>query len=573
MAGSGENSDESSTLEETPTWAVAVVCLVFVIISLLMEYIIHRVGKKLAKGHKKAMHKAFEKIKEEMMLLGFISLLITIAQKPVSKICIAKSLAHTMLPCKKKYGSDDGESDLDDAEKDGDSSGGKNRKLLWESMSSSQEVPWRRILAIGGGSDHCAKKGMVPLVSQDGIHQLHIFIFVLAVFHVLYSILAMVLGKAKVFDSITLMLLLIFSVHENIFMFLILRCVNGKYGNKRPKLLVINIHKACFFGQFFRSVTKADYLNMRHGFITAHLAPDSKFDFHKYIKQSLEDDFKEVVGISPPLWAFVVVFLLLNVNGWYTYLWLSFVPLILILLIGTKLQIIRAELALEIQERHLVVKGTPVVQPSDKLFWFGYPQLVIYLIHFILFENAFQIAFFLWTWYEFGLRSCFHQHFGGIITILTLGVGVQFLCSYITLPLYALVTQMGSHMKIAIFKEQTTNALKRWHQAARKNQRRQRSSGLSSRSTSGQTTPSQGSSPLHLPYKYKSTGALGSPQISEISYQSEYELSDLEMNLSPPPDYPNSIFTKAEQNQETTGQQTTTKDADTNNPVFSFEKL
>ena len=29
----------------------------------------------------------------------------------------------------------------------------------------------------------------------------------------------------------------------------------------------------------------------------AHFAPNSKFNFHKYIKRSLEDDFKVVVGI------------------------------------------------------------------------------------------------------------------------------------------------------------------------------------------------------------------------------------------------------------------------------------
>ena len=29
----------------------------------------------------------------------------------------------------------------------------------------------------------------------------------------------------------------------------------------------------------------------------AHLSPNTKFDFHKYIKRSLEDDFKVVVGI------------------------------------------------------------------------------------------------------------------------------------------------------------------------------------------------------------------------------------------------------------------------------------
>jgi mlo protein len=46
-----------------------------------------------------------------------------------------------------------------------------------------------------------------------------------------------------------------------------------------------------------------------------HLAPGTKFDFQKYIKRSLEDDFKVIVGISPPLWASALIFLFLNVNG------------------------------------------------------------------------------------------------------------------------------------------------------------------------------------------------------------------------------------------------------------------
>ncbi|XP_010463181.1 PREDICTED: MLO-like protein 9 [Camelina sativa] len=86
----------------------------------------------------------------------------------------------------------------------------------------------------------------------------------------------------------------------------------------------------------------------------------------------------------------------------------------------------------------------------------------------LTFQNAFEITYFFWIWYEFGLRSCFHHHFGLIIIRVCLGVGVQFLCSYITLPLYALVTQMGSTMKRSVFDEQTSRALEQWHKKARK---------------------------------------------------------------------------------------------------------
>jgi mlo protein len=45
---------------------------------------------------------------------------------------------------------------------------------------------------------------------------------------------------------------------------------------------------------------------------------------------------------------------------------------------------------------------------------------------------------------------------------------VQVLCSYVTLPLYALVSQMGSTMKQSIFDDQTSKALKNWRAGVKK---------------------------------------------------------------------------------------------------------
>lgn len=49
MAG---NQVKERTLEETPTWAVAVVCLVLLAVSITIEHIIHAIGKviKLARS-------------------------------------------------------------------------------------------------------------------------------------------------------------------------------------------------------------------------------------------------------------------------------------------------------------------------------------------------------------------------------------------------------------------------------------------------------------------------------------------------------------------------------------------
>ncbi|XP_034215505.1 MLO-like protein 9 [Prunus dulcis] len=447
MAGGGGGGGRE--LDQTPTWALATVCFIIIIISIVLEKALHMIGQLFEHRKKSGLLEALEKVKGELMVLGFISLLLTFGQQYIAKVCIPLEAADTMLPCPYR-----GE------EKEGGGGGGGDhrRRLLWYE---------RRYLAGGGDGPGC-KEGKVPLISTNGLHQLHIFIFFLAIFHVVYGAITMTLGRLKIrgwkvweremehdneFNDPTKFRL----THETSFVRDHTRC-----WTKNP----FTFYFVSFLRQFFRSVRRADYLTMRHGFVTVHLAPGSKFDFQKYIKRSLEDDFKVVVGISPLLWTSMVLYLLLNVHGWEAMFVLSILPLVIILAVGTKLQAIISQMALEIQERHAVVQGIPLVQVSDKHFWFSWPQLVLYLIHFVLFQNAFEITYFFWIWYEFGIRSCFHDNFVLTVLRVALGVCVQVMCSYITLPLYALVTQMGSTMKKSIFDEQTNKALKKWQKNA-----------------------------------------------------------------------------------------------------------
>ncbi|XP_030925284.1 MLO-like protein 6 isoform X1 [Quercus lobata] len=486
MAG----AEGGKSLEQTPTWAVAVVCFVLVVVSIIIEHVIHLIGKWLTKRHKSALYEALEKIKSELMLLGFISLLLTVGQGPISSICITKAVGATWHPCNKNQ-----EKKLNKDEENG------HRRLLTISDFGGGGNT-RRVLA-AAGYDKCADKGKVSFVSTKGIHQLHIFIFVLAVFHVLYCIITMALGKAKMrkwkaWEMETRTADYHFSNDPERFRFARDTSFGRRHLSSWSRSSVL-LWTVCFFRQFFRSVPKVDYLTLRHGFIVAHLAPESqtKFNFQRYIKRSLEEDFKVVVGISPAIWFFAVLFLLFNTHGWYSYLWLPFLPLFIILLVGTKLRVIITMMGLRIQERGGVVKGTPLVQPGDDLFWFNRPCLIIYLIHFVLFQNAFQLAFFVWTWHQFGLKSCFHEKLEEVIIRISMGVLIQILCSYVTLPLYALVTQMGSNMKPTIFNERVVNALRTWHHKAKKNIKQNQ------HSTSTPDTPMHSMSPVHLLHHYQ----------------------------------------------------------------------
>ncbi|KAF7032064.1 hypothetical protein CFC21_043287 [Triticum aestivum] len=466
MEGGGAGGEaEADALEYTPTWIVAGVCSLIVTISLAAERCLHYLGKvtptpvlpmislcldalnteccmqTLKRKHQKALFEALLKVKEELMLLGFISLLMTVSQDVIQMTCIPPSWTNYLLPCKKME------------------------------EHSVAALGGRRLLPRNAPrSDHCRNKGKVPLLSLEALHQLHIFIFVLAITHVIFSVLTMVLGGAKIrqwkqWET---------EIHKNdagngpkkltnVQQFEFIRERFNGVGMESTMLSWMH----SFVKQFYASVTKSDYATMRLGFIMTHCRGNPKFGFHRYMVRALEADFKKVVGIRWYLWIFVVIFMLLNVNGWHTYFWISFLPLILLLAVGTKLEHVIAQLAYDVAEKHSAIEGDLVVNPSDEHFWCGKPRVILYLIHFILFQNAFEIALFFWILTTYGFNSCIMDHVPFIVPRLVIGVVIQLLCSYSTLPLYAIVTQMGTFFKKEIFDEHIQQGLVGWAQKAR----------------------------------------------------------------------------------------------------------
>jgi mlo protein len=449
MAG-GEG--EGTSLEFTPTWVVAAVCTLIVGISLAVERLLHYAGKKLKKAGQKPLFEALQKIKEELMLLGFISLLLTVFQSRIIRICVKEGLMNHLLPC---------------------SLSERNEALnpKPESTSHVRHLLAEEVTAAG----YCAAKDKVPLLSLEALHHLHIFIFVLAVVHVTFSVLTVVFGGLKIrqWKNWEESVAIINYDHSQVFKQKKVTHVkdhdfirNRFVGIGKGSAIRGWLHS--FFKQFYGSVTKTDYVALRLGFITTHCRANPKFNFHKYMIRALEDDFKRVVGISWYLWVFVVVFLLLNINGWHTYFWIAFVPFILLLAVGTKLEHIIIQLAHEVAEKHIAIEGDLVVHPSDDHFWFHRPKIVLFFIHFILFQNAFEIAFFFWIWVQYGFDSCIMGQVRYIVPRLVIGVFIQVLCSYSTLPLYALVTQMGTNFKKSIFDEHFQAKMVGWAQNARK---------------------------------------------------------------------------------------------------------
>ncbi|TXG53766.1 hypothetical protein EZV62_019022 [Acer yangbiense] len=442
---------QGRSLAETPTYSVASVVTVLVFVCFFVQRAIYIFGKWLKKTKRKALFASLEKIKEELMLLGLISLLLAQWARGISEICVKSSLFSSKfyICSEKDYGI--------------------NSESSFSFSNESEGINFQ--------TSHQCGEGREPFVSLEGLEQLHRFLFLLGITHVLYSCLAVALSMSKIYSW-------------------------RKWENQ-ARLADIELQeycKLCFLRQFKSSVRKSDYLALRLGFLTVevlieyarmhstdlhaglynystdiiilstfqkHKLPLS-YNFHNYMVRSMEDEFQGILGISWPLWGYAIVCIFINIHGLNVYFWLSFIPAILVILVGTKLEHVVSSMALEIMEQTGPAIGTQV-KPRDDLFWFRKPEILLRLIQFIIFQNAFEMATFLWSLWGLEERSCFMKNHYMITVRLASGVLVQFWCSYSTVPLNVIVTkitlgplQMGSRFKKALVSESVRDSLHSW---------------------------------------------------------------------------------------------------------------
>ncbi|KAK6932618.1 Mlo-related protein, partial [Dillenia turbinata] len=432
------------SLQQTPTWAVAFVCFIVIFCSILMEKLLNLLAQvlhtpphpyslhySLIKRCSKAFLQALYKIQSELMILGLISLLLNVCERPIEKICIPIHVGQSFLPC-------------------------RDKNITYE-----------------GEEESCVEHDKVSLISSQGIQELRTLIFILFGAHVAQCLLTFSLGMAmmkrwKSWEAETRALEYEFSNDPRRF-----RLIHQTSFGRRHLMCWIDHrylrYPACFLRQFYGLVSKVDYLTLRHGFVTAHFSEGSNFDFQMYLRRALDEDFGVVVGISPWIWLFSALFIFFNAYVFQSYFWLPFIQLLLLLLVGTKLQVIITNMCLDTNDKGPVIRGNMLVRPSDHFFWFGKPKWLLYLIHFILFQNSFQLAIFAWTSFKFGFGSCFDRETEDIVIKIVIGLLVQFLCGYVALPLYALVTQLGTSMGKAVFTETVVEGLKKWQANAKKN--------------------------------------------------------------------------------------------------------
>ncbi|XP_022145465.1 MLO-like protein 4 isoform X2 [Momordica charantia] len=441
--------EEGRSLAVTPTWAFATVVTLMVSLGFFFQGSLKRVEKWLNRTKRKSLLAALEKIREELMLFGLLSLLMGHWIVFVARICVKSSvLSSRFYPCAL-------EMDLKKV---------RHISILSENVNGSFPKEHNN----AGIREYCPE-GRESFASYESLEQLHRLIFVLGITHVSYNFIAIALAMIKIYGWRTweneAKALAIQNSQESV------RAPST--GPKIRRLSTFVFHHTshpwsqhrvlvwllCFSRQLWSSINRADYMALRWGFISTHQLPVS-YDFHNYMLRSMEDEFRDMVGISVPLWIYAIACIFLNFHGSNIYFWLSFLPALVILLIGTKLHRVVVKLAVEVVDTS--PRGYYHFNLRDELFWFGKPKLLLWLLQFISFQNAFEVATFIWSLWEIREPSCFMENQTYVAIRLTFGVITQFWCSFITFPLYVIVTQMGSRFKKSLVSENVRHSLHQW---------------------------------------------------------------------------------------------------------------
>ncbi|XP_057965046.1 MLO-like protein 4 isoform X2 [Malania oleifera] len=399
-----------ASLEETPSFAVASVVSVMLAFGFLIHGALKQFGKWLDRTKRRSLLAALDKIKEELMLFGLLSLMMGHWTVFVAKICIKSSaFSSRFYPCAV-------ESDVSSVQH------------VYVSRSNYFNTSVYRDQQLNAVRHDYCPEGYESFASYESLEQLHRFVFVLGVTHISYSFAAIALAMIKIYSWRT---------WENQAKSLAAQSSQGSpkalSNSKRMRRLSTFIfhhtshpwsqHRVlvwllCFSRQFWSSINRADYMALRLGFITTHELPLS-YDFHNYMLRSMEEEFRDIVGISIPLWIYGISCIFLDFHGSNIYFWVSFIPAI----------------------------------------------------------------------WEVRGPSCFMDNSSFLVIRLTFGVVSQFWCSFITFPLYIIVTQMGSRFRKSVISKDVRKSLHGWQMRA-KARHGSSSARMSATSTTSLKSPS-----------------------------------------------------------------------------------
>jgi mlo protein len=424
-AGSGKS------IEEEPSWVVVVMLLSFLFISILVEHGMEHIHHKLSERHSEGLLSVHHKIKDELMLMGFISLILVALEDRLLSICIPMN-AVIGVPC-------------------------------WHDEShpglNFTRAHGRRFLLAAEKRDELCDEGYTKLLDLRAIHHIHILIFCIAVMHILYSCVLIVLSQAKM-----------------------AMWTGWETWGDDPKETLDLLQKPpqhvgwvrSFCEQFYNSLDPIGFLTVKRYFVI-RAKKKAGFQFGAYVTEMLEHDFTDFVGISWWMW---FILILQVVSEGYDLGRLSVfasMSVVFSVYTSTRCRMLLVHLSdgvyteytkglkdekvtheilnsLQHTDLHADRERLDDLEPEDVCpcgcSFLGYDVFKT-MIRFVMFQNSSSLSQAAFYWWQIGTDACYFNNRNSAILIFQIVLNLSMLLhnSLVTVPLYCVVTVVADHEK------------------------------------------------------------------------------------------------------------------------------
>jgi len=409
-----------------------------------------------------ALRHVLDAFREELLLLGFISLLLSVFDEALQKMCVRATVDALQVAADTTYG------------------------------------------------ENTCPEGEAPFWNAKTLHQTHIFIFILACTHISYACVSMTLCVTKIrrwrkFEEEARRskpgTQLLRPLAERLAPF------GGQSGRRTG---VKRLVWRSFVAQFLDSTNKDVYLDLRRLFIERTGAPQ-EFDFLSFLVESVQEDYAKIIGVNYFMWLLAAVYVMIPQ---FVFLPTSIMTLVVMLIMGTVLESIQLRLTecsyqlfrmaktesstltltndLDLTPPPSTTAAAPVVaaaasslpsSPMDgesqqhrpreetretrmqlartvmarrldaaNFFFLGKPTYILKLFQFVLFENAMSLSMLTFSMWQDPayLTSNIVYGLAAVTSILVVDFFTMMHASVFVLPVYAITASVGSHSSLSV---------------------------------------------------------------------------------------------------------------------------
>jgi len=443
-------------LDGTSASIVVIVLLSYVVISTLVELFLHRVHHHIHHSKNKAFMNVFEKVKDEIMLVGVLTITLLATEERISEeICVdswCHGIPNTKPSCDAKYDKYTPSS----GNSSSSSSYSSRRMLLGASSSGSAPSCYRfdDCCNRGTGFPSSCPSGQQNFISIKALHEIHYYILYLMLCHIFMTVFVMYGASKRVMS---------WGKFE----------ADDSNSKMEPKYIGGTIHKilcSCQ-RQFHESVDCFTYVAIKNYFVARNKekvnaemkATGKDFNFFNELKQDVENEYMDLTGVSS--WMWLVLSAQTIVKAYVMDLaWGTFVSIIIIMIVGSKLDRIKNKITAQIfkiadkdgngimdkaefdelkKVEGQILERLKQVEPE---FWMHNPGLILFMIRMVIWLNATEIGTTLFYIVD-SLDNCYVLRRGwiwiSVNTFLTILVAIH--CSVNVIPLYSLTSNLGSH--------------------------------------------------------------------------------------------------------------------------------